>query len=277
MSAQCTHEVVTDDDVAIRATVQGQGPPLVFLQGVMGDGDLDWRAVASYLASQFTCHLPSMRGRGRSDDHPNLQLDRIGADYAAYVEDLGEPVGLAGWSAGAGHALPVASRSDAVRATAPYEPMASMLMAQEERAELIGALARGRELVEQGDLSGAMRAFAAFPLTPDDIAAADDAGYFESTAGYSPHLLEVFQQLAEYDGPMPEDPELLSAINGPVLVLHGSQTRAFFTASAQHIVDHVHDARAGTIAGAGHAGPLTHPEVVAEQLSRFFDPVVASG
>ena len=112
-------------------------------------------------SSPVTCRACGVGGAATTT--PNLQLDRIGADYAAYVEDLGEPVGLAGWSAGAGHALAVASRSDAVRATAPYEPMASMLMAQEERAELIGALARGRELVEQGDLSGAMRAFAAFP------------------------------------------------------------------------------------------------------------------
>ncbi|HKJ12485.1 MAG TPA: alpha/beta fold hydrolase [Ornithinimicrobium sp.] len=79
----------------------------MFLQGVMGDGDLDWQALVPYLADRFTCHLPSMRGRCRSGDHPNVQIDRIGADYAPYVESLAEPVGLVGWSAGAGHAGPL--------------------------------------------------------------------------------------------------------------------------------------------------------------------------
>lgn len=275
MDAQRSHEVITDDGVAIRATVLGQGPPLVLLQGVMGDGDVDWRALAPLLAARFTCHMPSMRGRGRSDDHPNVQLDRISADYAAYIESLGERTAIVGWSAGAGHALGLASRLDAVAATASYEPVASMLMNEDDRAELIGSLGRGRELVEQGDLPGAMRAIAAFPFTPDDIAAAAAAGYFEATARYTPHLLKVFAQLAEYRGSMPEDPAVLGAIGVPVLVLHGSQTGTFMQASAQHMIDHVRDARAVTIPGAGHTGPLTHPEAIAAQLFRFFEPVLA--
>ncbi|MGB3686043.1 MAG: alpha/beta fold hydrolase [Ornithinimicrobium sp.] len=199
MNAQPTHEVRTDDGVTIRATVQGQGPPLVFLQGVMGDGDLDWQALVPYLADRFTCHLPSMRGRGRSDDHPNVRIDRIGTDYATYVESLAEPVGLVGWSAGAGHALAVSSRSDAVSATVSYEPVVGTLMVEEERTRLLAALTPGRELVEQGDLSGAMRAVA-----------------------------------------------------------------------------HVPDARACAISGAGHAGPITHPGVVAQELLGFLDAAFTS-
>lgn len=277
MSAPRAHDVVTDDGVTIRATVQGQGPPLVFLQGVMGDGDVDWQALVSHLADRFTCHLPSMRGRGRSDDHPNLRIDRIFTDYTAYVESLGEPTGLVGWSAGAGHALAVSSRSDVVRATAAYEPVVSMLMDEEERADLINALSHSGQLVERGDLPGAMRAVAAWPFTPNDISATDDAGYFEATGRYAPHVLSVFQQLAEYDGARPEDPEVLSAISVPVLVLHGSKTGPFFEISAQHVVDNVSDARRRSISGAGHAGPLTHPGVVAEELLSFFDAALTAG
>lgn len=276
MNAQSTHEVTTDDGVTIRATVQGQGPPLVFLQGVMGDGDLDWQALVPYLADRFTCHLPNMRGRGRSDDHPNVRIDRIGTDYATYVESLAEPVGLVGWSAGAGHALAVASRSDAVSATASYEPVAGMLRDEEERVRLVAALTSGRELVEQGDFPRAMRAVATSPFTPDDIAAAEGAGYFEATGRYAPHLLMVFEQVAGYEGMMPEDPEVLGAISTPVLVLHGSQTWPFFAMSAEHVVAHVPDARACAISGAGHAGPLTHPNVVAQELLGFLGAAFTS-
>lgn len=275
MSFRRAHEVATDDGVTIRATVMGQGPPVVFLQGVIGDGDLDWRALVPYLSDQFTCHLPSMRGRGRSDDHPNLLIDRIGKDYTRYVESLGEPAGLVGWSAGAGHALAVSARSEAVRATVSYEPMVSTLMDEEERARLARCLADGRELAEHGDPHGSMRAFASHPFTPADLAAADDVDYFEASSEYALHLLRVFEQLPTYDGPMPEDPEVLDSIDCPVLVLHGSETAPFFAMSAHHVVEHVPLGESHTVLGAGHAGPLTHPDAVAEEIQGFFD--VAGG
>ena len=54
--------MTTSDGVAIGATVHGQGPPLVLLQGAVGDGDIDWNRVVEHLTRRFTCHLPSMRG-----------------------------------------------------------------------------------------------------------------------------------------------------------------------------------------------------------------------
>ena len=122
MSNQRTHYVTTTDGVTIGATVHGQGPPLVFLQGAIGDGDLDWQALLGHLTDRFTCHLPSMRGRGLSGDHPDLSFGRLVDDVLAYVDSIGEPTGLVGWSVGADLALAVAAQSDAVDAVAPFEP-----------------------------------------------------------------------------------------------------------------------------------------------------------
>ncbi len=122
-----------------------------------------------------------------------------------------------------------------------------------------------------------MRAIASFPFTPDDLAAADDAGYFEAAGRYAPHVLRVFQQVGDYNGPMPEDPVVLGAIDAPVLVMHGSETRPFFTMSAQHVVSNVPDARGHAVSGAGHAGPVTHPGLVAEALMDFFDAAFGPG
>ena len=77
MSNQRTHYVTTSDGVTIGGTVHGEGPPLVFLQGAIGDGDLDWDRVVGHLTGRFTCHLPSLRGRGLSGDHPDLSPGRI--------------------------------------------------------------------------------------------------------------------------------------------------------------------------------------------------------
>jgi pimeloyl-ACP methyl ester carboxylesterase len=41
---------------------------------------------------------------------------------------------------------------------------------------------------------------------------------------------------------------------------------------AQYVVDHVPHARMQEIPGAGHAAPLTHPEVLAAALTEFFSP-----
>ena len=272
MSNQRTHYVTTTDGVTIGGTVHGQGPPLVFLQGVIGDGDLDWQALLAHLTGRFTCHLPSLRGRGLSGDHPDLSSGRLVEDFLAYVDSIGEPTGLVGWSGGASLALAVAAQSDAVDAVAPFEPGMLSLMDEQEQAALGDAVARTGELAAEGRLAAAARAFAGFPFNDEEIAVAEDAGYFEAAGRYVPNLLNLLQQAMEYEGPAPDDPAVLGAISAPVLVLLGSDTKPFFTASARHVADHVPNARVHEIPGAGHAAPLTHPEALAEALTEFFAP-----
>lgn len=273
MSHQRTHYVTTSDGVTIGGTVHGHGPPLVFLQGVIGDGDLDWQTLLPHLTDRFTCYLPSLRGRGLSDDHPDLSIGRQTEDILAYVDSIEEPTGLVGWSAGANFALSVAgAQPDAVAALAPIEPVANSLMGEQEQAAMGGAIARTGELASEGRLTEAMRAFADYPFNDEDIAVAEDAGYFEAAGRYVPNLLSIFQQLMEYQGPMPDDPAVLAEISAPVLLPHGSETRPFFATSVRHVADHVPDATVQEISGAGHAAPLTHPEALAEALTSFFSP-----
>lgn len=272
MSDRRTHHVTTTDGVTIGATVHGDGPPLVFLQGVIGDGDLDWGRVAEHLSPRFTCHLPSLRGRGLSGDHPDLSVGRLRDDVLTYVDSIGEPTGLVGWSLGAGLALLVAAQSEAVSAVAPLDPLAVSMMDVNERAAFGGAVARAGELAADGSLADAVRAFAAYPFNDNDIVLADAAGYFEASGRYVQTMVNFFRQQMEYEGPMPDDPAVLSAISAPMLVLHGSDTTPFGAFSARYVVEHAPNARVHEIAGAGHAASLTHPEVLAEALIEFFTP-----
>ncbi|MDX1659251.1 MAG: alpha/beta hydrolase [Nitriliruptorales bacterium] len=271
MSDQRTHYVTTSDGVTIGATLHGQGPPLVFLQGVIGDGDLDWGPVAEHLSDRFTCHLPSMRGRGLSGDHPDLSVDRLVDDVITYVDSIGSSPGLVGWSLGAGLSLLVAARCDAISAVAPLDPLAVSQMDEEERAALGGAVARAGALAAEGDLAAAIRAFAEYPFNEKDIAVAEETGYFEASARYVPDLLAFFGQMMEGDGgPPSDDPSVLGAISVPMLVLYGSDTTPFGEFSARHVSEHVASARLHEIPGAGHTAPLTHPEELAETLAEFF-------
>lgn len=271
MSNQRTHHVTTTDGVTIGATVRGQGPPVVFLQGIIGDGDLDWQALLPHLTDRFTCHLPSMRGRSLSGDHPDLGFDRQVEDVLAYIDSIGGPIRLVGWSGGGAVALAVAAGSDVVDSVAPIEPGMLSLADEQEKAVLGSAVARMGELAADGDLAAAARAFAGWPFNDEEVAVADAAGYFEAAGRYVPNLLNLLQQLMQ-EGPTVDDPAVLGAITAPVLVLHGSDTRPFFRASAQHVADHVHGARVQQIPGAAHAAPLTHAEALANALTEFFAP-----
>ncbi len=65
---------------------------------------------------------------------------------------------------------------------------------------------------------------------------------------------------------------VLGAIRAPVRVLLGSNTKPFFTASAQYVADHVPNAHVHEIPGVAHAAPLTHPAALADALIEFFAP-----
>lgn len=267
MSTQRTHYVTTTDGVTIGATVQGQGPPLVFLQGSIGDGDLDWQAVAGHLTGRFTCHLPSMRGRGLSGDHPDLSFGRVVDDFLTYVDSIGEPTGLVGWSAP--FALVAAAKSDAVDAVAHFEPGMLSQADEQEQAVVGGAVARMGELVAEGKLVDAARAFAAFPFNDDEIALLEDVGYLVAAGRYVPNLLNHFERVMEQGDPI-ADPAVLGAISAPALVLLGSDTKRLFAAAAQAVTDRIPNARMHEIPGAAHAAPLTHPEALADALIGFF-------
>jgi pimeloyl-ACP methyl ester carboxylesterase len=122
-------------------------------------------------------------------------------------------------------------------------------------------------------LADAARAFAAFPFNDEEIALLEDAGYLEAAGRYVPNLLNHLQQVMEQGDPI-ADPALLGAISVPVLVLYGSDTKRLFAASARAVTDRVPNARRQEIPGAGHAGPLTHPEAIAEALTEFFSPTL---
>ena len=270
MIKQRTHYVTTSDGVTIGGTVHGVGPPIVFLQGVIGDGDIDWGATTGHLADRFTCHLPSLRGRGLSDDHPDLSTPRLVEDCLTYVESLGQMAGLVGWSGGGTWALAVAAQSDAVAAVAPFEPGLLSLADERVQAVIGNAVARTGELAAEGNLSAAARAFAGFPFHDDEIAVAEETGYFETAGRYVPNLLNLLQQARRQERPVTDDPAVLGAIKAPVVVVLGSDTKSFFKTSARYVVDHVANARVHELPGAGHAAPLTHPETLAKALTGFF-------
>lgn len=268
-----THYVTTDDGVTLGATVHGQGPPLVLLQGAVGDGDLDWQDALRHLSGTFTCHLPSMRGRGLSGTHPDLSVPRLVDDVITYVESLGEPAILAGWSLGASLALIAASKSDAIGAVVPFEPAMMSLLDEQEAAVLSAAVAGLGQRLEAGELTAAVHAFLGWPFTTHEIATAEQAGYIEAASRYAPDLHAFLEQATAPDAAEIDETAALRGVSVPVLSVMGADTRSFFADSARFVAEHAPAANVHEIAGAAHAAPLTHPEEFARALTTFVSVV----
>ncbi|HVM19854.1 MAG TPA: alpha/beta hydrolase [Egibacteraceae bacterium] len=80
--------------------------PLVLLHGGIGTGHYHWSKQVKTLSEQFRLHLPDLPGHGRTPLPDDGRYDRevqVEA-VASYLDDLGGPVHVAGFSMG-GHAL----------------------------------------------------------------------------------------------------------------------------------------------------------------------------
>jgi pimeloyl-ACP methyl ester carboxylesterase len=269
MTDERVHRAVSADGTRIAGRVQGQGPPLVLVHGALPDGDTAWQAMIPLLAGRFTCFLPSLRGRGLSEDGPDHSPPRLQEDVQAFVESVGEPVYLAGWSAGVVWSLAAAANSDAVAAFVAYEPTIIPLLRPADGARRDAMYRQLAEAAAEGRMADAARAFHEFVGTANELAALD-ADYFDRCAPCVPALLRSGRDAATYRGPMATDPEALAKVTVPVVLLRGRQTRlgTFYADTERHLAEHVADARVRPpLPGLGHMGPLLDPEPIAAELT----------
>src|ERR687891_2802795 len=159
MSDERIHRAVSADGTEIAGRVRGRGPALVLVHGGIGDGDIAWEALLPHLTDRFTCYLPSTRGRGLSSDNPDHSPARLEEDVTAFVDSIGEPVCLVGWSGSGAWVLDAAVRSGSVAAVAAYEPFVMSVMRDDDLArtfatmEQVGvAAADGRPVQAAGAL-----------------------------------------------------------------------------------------------------------------------------
>ena len=126
--------VISKDGTRIGFDREGQGPPVVLVDGAMcyrGSGPM--KPLAAQLAPRFTVYTYDRRGRGESGDTQPWSVEREVEDIAALVREAGEPVYLYGISSGAVLALEAANRGVPIRKLALYE---APLMVDDSRPPL---------------------------------------------------------------------------------------------------------------------------------------------
>jgi len=274
MASDGIHRAVSADGTEIAGRVHGHGPPLVLFHGAPHDADLAWEALVPHLAEQFTCYLPSARGRGLSADGEDHTPPRHEEDATAFVDSIGGSVCVAGWSAGVIMALGAAANSDAVTAVAIYEPTVIPVMREDDLADRAATGQQVGAAAADGRLADAARAFHAFVANDDELAAFD-ADYYERSGTAFLAQLRTMQASQSYEGPQATDPEAMARISVPVLLLRGQQTRrtTFYTDTERYVAEHVGDPHVRELPDVGHFAPTVAPEPVAKALSSFFGTV----
>ncbi len=263
------HRTTSTDGTEIVGRVVGQGPPLVLLHGGVFCGQTAWEAMLPHLTDRFTCFLPSTRGKGLSAHAHQYSLQWQQEDVMAFIDSIGQPVPLFGWSGGGLNALGAAEHSDAVTAVVAYEPAVFETIDEETFAELGAVLSRMTEEVEQDRPAEAARQFLTFISNDDELATVLAEDLHTVTA---PNQLADLRVLHNVDpaAPSATDPAALADITAPVLLLEGDRpAQAWFPRMNQHVANHVPDCEIRTISGAGHVGPVLAPEATAAELSRF--------
>jgi pimeloyl-ACP methyl ester carboxylesterase len=210
-----------------------------------------------------------------SDD---LGPERLVEDVRAFIESIGEPVGLVGESGGGRLALGAAADNDAVRAVAVYEPAVFEVQDEEVATRFEETVSRARAMAEEGDVADAIIAFAEFLANDDELDAlsTSDDGVQALTPNAAVQL-EEFEQEIDTAKFSPTDSSLLAEIAAPVLVLHGSRSalKPWFLEGVHYVSEHVSNSRVREIDEAGHFGIALAPEPIGNELTSFFDGVLS--
>lgn len=272
MTGERIHRTKSADGTEIAGRVIGDGPPVVLVHGALFDGETAWTGVVPHLADRFTCFLPSTRGKGLSGSSTDCAVQRLVEDVTAFVDSIGEPVSVAGWSQGAMFTLGAAAQSEAVSAVAGYEPPVLEALDEDGFNRFTETVTRMGEYAGQGQMHEAARVFTELVTNEKEMEAIVSSGGLDLAAPNIPAELQLFSQMGQGEETSPTDPASLASISAPVLLLRGDETPwEWFDDGIRHVAAHVPDCEVRTIPGAGHAAPAVVPEAVAAEFVRFFE------
>ncbi len=273
MTEERIHRAVAEDGTPIVGSVHGTGPALVLVHGAVADGGSEWAELLPHLTDRFTCYVPSLRGRGRSGDHPDHSRQARLQDVVAFVRSIGGPVGLVGVSGGGMLVLGAAARLPGLTAVVAREPVLYEVLDDDLRAEFERATDHMAEAVDQGRRTEAVQPFLALVGNDEEMAAlSEDPEALEAASRYLEADIAEFREGFDGSGPSPTDPAVLASVAAPVLLLRGPQTALrWFSDSVDTAAEHLPDATVREIPGTGHLGHLLYPERDAAEILAFVE------
>jgi pimeloyl-ACP methyl ester carboxylesterase len=260
--------VKSADGTTIAFDVIGEGRPLIMIDGATAHRAVNPSnaEVAKLLSDEFRTYVYDRRGRGESTDTKPYAIQREIEDIAALIEDAGQPAILFGWSSGGLLALDAAVAGLPIAGLALFEPP---VVVDDTRPPLPADYVERLEAsVEAGRPGDAVELF----MTAAALMPAEFVDAMRGTPIWT--AVEQVAGTIAYDGrimgttmsgnPLPTD--RWSAVNVPVLVMHGDKTPPYLKVGPEAVAELLPTARLLPVPGENHN---VEPPVLAPVLSDF--------
>lgn len=252
----------------------GAGPPVLLVHS-SGMASRQWRKLMERLSGKHRVVAPDLLGSGDNPPWPASTPFDFHQDLDALCtlfDSLGEPAHLVGHSYGGLLAILLARlRARSTRSVALYDPVAFGVLYEAADADGLADLARVdhdpafldektggdaawfERFVDYWNGTGAWRALP--QVARDGFLRAGRKVFYEVKT-----LLDDRTPRAAYD-----------VIEAPVLLMTGQHTPLAARRVNALLAESLPHARLEVIAGAGHMGPLTHPDRVNELIAENID------
>ena len=258
--------VTSADGTEIAYERSGSGPPLVLVHGAGLDHSFwDLSDLRPALAEHYTVYAIDRRGRGKSGDADEYELEREVEDVAAVVESIDEPVTLLGHSFGAVVALNAAARIDTLRGLVLYEPGISFEDGFPLMEQMLGTI---RPLIADGEMEQALLTVLNTVRTPEPAVEELRSGpHWQTLVDAADTLPREFEQLIEYEF----EPDRFRDVTTPTLLLLGAESSPGAMGATETLDETLPDSRIGRIEGADHFGLISKPDRCVEEVLAFRD------
>jgi pimeloyl-ACP methyl ester carboxylesterase len=240
--------VISSDGTRIACDVFGDGPPIIFITGMLSDRT-SLAELARDVAGGATSIIYDRRGRGDSDAGGDYAVSREVEDVAAIAALFDAPPVLFGHSSGAGLAIEAAASGLRLAGLILYEPPYGPDDA-DSRAESAAFASAIEAKLATGDRSGAVSDFfEAMGMPPEavEMMAKDPCNI--ARAPTMAHDFAVMGQVSR-GGVVPKD--LLEQIVVPALVLTGGKSPEFFAQIAAEVAAALPKSSIATVPQADH-------------------------
>ena len=257
----------------------GSGPGVVCLHSNASTSS-QWQKLMEFLAPKFHVLAADSFGAGKSPAWPTDRLVSL-QDEVTLLEPVfvraGDPYALVAHSYGAAVALIAAVlQPRRIRTLALYEPTLFALLDAEspppnDADGIRGAVAAAATALDAGELFGAAECFIDFWMgkgtwarTPESRKGPISASVI-NIRGWARALFNEPTPLAAF-----------SKLNVPVLYMMGRDSPASSRSVGRLLMRVLPQVQVVEFNGMGHMGPITHPEVVNQAISRFLEEATPS-
>jgi pimeloyl-ACP methyl ester carboxylesterase len=255
--------VSSSDGTPIAYWRSGGGDPLVLVHGGTSDHSR-WDTLLPMLEPHALVCAMDRRGRGDSGDGAEYSLERERDDVACVVDDVardtGAKVDLFGHSFGALVALEAALVTPALRSLVLYEPALGG-----DHLDIVDLIDDVEALVAAGQSEEAVLTFFGGILLDEDLAALRAHPAWPVRVANAGTIGREARAVSAYRA----QPDRLTALTVPTLLLAGGETPPPLVAALDLLVESIPKAEVVVLEGQGHAAQDTSPTAFVDALVRF--------